>query len=279
MTDVPAAARGTTPTVVLIHGLWLSPRSWERWVDRYTQAGYRVLAPGWPGMDVEVEVLRKDPSVMDGLGVREVADHYEGIIRGLGAPPVLMGHSFGGLLVQILLDRGVGSAGVAIHPAAPKGVLRVPPSALKSAFPALRNPGNRKKTVGLTPRQWHYAFTNTMNDEDSQAAYDRYHVPTPGRPLFQAATANVNPHAATKVNFRKGTRAPLLLIGGGADHTVPVAVVRENLKRYRKSAALTEMKEYPDRPHFTGGSPGWEEVADHALSWSAQHQTTNPSQR
>ena len=274
--DQPTAA-GTKGTIVLIHGLWLSARSWEHWVDRYTEAGYTALTPGWPGMDVDVDVLRKDPSVMDGLGVVEVADHYETLIRSLEAPPILMGHSFGGLLVEILLDRGLGSVGVAIHPAPPKGVLRLPVSALRSAFPVLSNPRNRKRTVSLTPKQWHYSFTNTMSEEDSKAAYARYHVPAPGRPLFQAATANINPGAATKVNFDNDDRAPLLLIAGGADHTVPAALVRENLKRYRRSTAVTDLQEYPERSHFTAGSPGWEDVADYALGWAEQHKNAAPA--
>jgi alpha-beta hydrolase superfamily lysophospholipase len=264
-------------TIVLIHGLWLSSRSWEHWIDRYAEVGYQVIAPGWPGMDVDVDVLRKDPSVMNGLGVMEVADHYEKLIRQLDVPPILMGHSFGGLLVQLLLDRGLGSAGVAIHPAPPKGVLRLPISALRSSFPVLGNPANRNRTVSLTPDQWHYSFTNTMNEADSKAAYARYHVPTPGRPLFQAATANLRPGGATKVNFANDDRAPLLLIAGGADHTVPASMVRENLKHYRKSTAVTDIHEYPDRSHFTAGSPGWEEVADYALSWVQQHKNATPT--
>lgn len=263
-------------TIVLIHGLWLSARSWEHWVGRYAEAGYRVLTPGWPGMDVEVEVLRKDPTVMNGLGVVEVADHYETLIRSLDAAPILMGHSLGGLLVQILLDRGLGSAGVAIHPAPPKGVLRLPISAVRSSAPVLSKPRNRERTVSLTPKQWHFSFTNTLNVKDSKAAYARYHVPAPGRPLFQVATANIKPSAATKVNFGNDHRAPLLLIAGGADHTIPAGVVRENLKRYRSSTAVTDLQEYPDRSHFTAGSPGWEDVADYALRWSEQHQDPSP---
>jgi alpha-beta hydrolase superfamily lysophospholipase len=260
-------------TIVLIHGLWLTPRSWEHWVDRYTQAGYQVLAPAWPGMEVEVEALRRDPSVMNGLGVTEVADHYAAIIRGLGVAPIIMGHSFGGLMVQLLLDRGLGSAGVALHPAPVKGVLRLPVSALRASFPVLQNPANRKRTVALSPAQWHYAFTNTLDDDASQAAYARYHVPAPGRPLFQAATANLLPHAATKVDLRNDQRAPLLLIAGSADHTAPTSMVRENYTRYHRSRALTAFQEYPGRSHFTAGSPGWEEVADFALDWSARNRS------
>jgi alpha-beta hydrolase superfamily lysophospholipase len=260
-------------TIVLIHGLWLTSRSWEHWVERYTAAGYRVVAPEWPGMDIDPDRLRADPSVLNDLGVREVADHYDGILRTMDAGPILIGHSFGGLLVQILLDRGHGSAGVALHPAPPKGVLRLPLSALRSAFPVLRNPANRHRAVGLTPAQWHFGFTNTLGERESRDAYDRYHVPAPGLPLFQAATANLVRDAATRVNLRNSRRAPLLLVGGSADHTVPPAMVRENFVRYRRSGAVTDLREYPGRSHFTAGSPGWEAVADDALAWAEQHRT------
>jgi pimeloyl-ACP methyl ester carboxylesterase len=263
-------------TVMLIHGLWLDPLCWEHWIERYAAAGHEATAPSWPGMEVGVEALRQDPSPMNGLGVVEVADHYEGIIRALDSPPIIMGHSFGGLLVQILLDRGLGSAGVAIHPAPPKGVLRLPVSSLKSAFPVLHNPANRKKTVALTAEQFHYGFTNTMSEPGAHEAYDRYHVPAPGRPLFQAATANFTPNAATKVNLANNDRAPLLLIAGSADHTVPAAMTRENHKRYHRSTAVTDYKEFEGRSHFTIGEPDWETVADHALDWATSQAKAQP---
>jgi len=277
MTDDSTSAPGSSGTtgskgtIVLVHGLWLTPRSWEHWANRYTGLGYQVLAPAWPGMEVEVEALRRDPSVMNGLGVTEVADHYEQIIRGLDAPLIIIGHSFGGLLVQILLDRGLGSAGVAIDSAPVKGVLRLPIAALRSSFPVLRNPANRKRTVGLSPKQFHYGFTNTLSEEESKPIYERYHVPSSGRPVWQVATANLLPNPATKVNLRNNERSPLLLIAGGADHTVPASLNRENFKRYRKSTATTDYKEFPGRPHLTGGVPGWEEVADYALDWATKH--------
>lgn len=264
----PGGAQGS---VVFVHGLWLTSRSWEHWAGRYTEAGYRVFAPEWPGMDAEVEELRKDPAVMNGLGVVEVADHYEKFLRALDSQPILIGHSFGGLIIQILLDRGLGSAGVALHPAPPKGVFRLPLSALRASFPVLHNPANRHRTVGLTPAQWHYAFTNTLDEADSRAAYNRYHVPAPGRPLFQAATANLVPHSDTGVNLRNPDRAPLLLVAGSADHTAPTSMVRENYTRYGRSGAVTGFREYPGRSHFTAGSPGWERVADDVLSWAVQH--------
>jgi len=271
MPDDPQDPTRPAGTIVLIHGLWLTPRGWEHWVDRYSKLGYEVLAPAWPGMEVEVEELRRDPSVMNGLGVVEVADHYESIIRTLPEEPIIIGHSFGGLVTQILLDRGVGSAGVALHPGPIKGVLRLPFSSLKATFPVLSNPLNRNRTVMLTPQQFHFGFANTVSDEESQDLYDRYQVPGPGRPLFQAASANVNPNAATKVNLRNNDRAPLLLVSGSEDNTVPVSLVRETLMRYHRSTAVTEYKNYPGRPHFTMGVTGWEEVADESLEWAVKN--------
>jgi pimeloyl-ACP methyl ester carboxylesterase len=256
------------PPIVLIHGLWLTPRSWEGWQARFEQRGHEVLAPAWPGMEGEVEALRRDPSVMDGLGVTEVVDHYDRIIRGLDAAPIIMGHSFGGLITELLLDRGLGAAGVAISPAPVKGVLRLPPAELRTVFPALRNPANRKKTVALTPKQFRFRFTNTMNDADAEAAYERYYVPGSGRVLFQAGFANVNPRAVTRADFHKDDRPPLLVIGNDQDHTVPASVSREAAKRLNKSKAVVEYKEFAGRPHFTAGAPGWEAVADYALDWA-----------
>jgi pimeloyl-ACP methyl ester carboxylesterase len=267
----------STPPVVLIHGLWLNPVSWQPWVDRYTAAGHATQAPGWPGMDVPVDELNRDPSPMNGLGVGEVADHYERILDAMPEEPILMGHSFGGLIVEVLLSRGRGAVGVAIHPAQVKGVLRVPISSLRASFPVLGNPANRSRTVALTPEQWHYAFCNTVSREESDELYHRYAVPAPGRPLFQAATANFDPHAATKVDFRKPDRAPLLFIGGLSDHTVPASVVREAKAHYH--SGLVELKEFPSRPHFTGGLPGWEEVADFALEWAVRVAPAHPAPR
>ena len=269
----------TPDTIVFVHGLWLTPRGWDGWADRYRSRGYTVLTPAWPGMEAEVEVLRRDPSPMNGLGVTEVADYYTEVVTGLEAPPIIMGHSFGGLVTQILLDQGLGAAGVAIHPAPVKGVLGVPPSSLRAGFPILRNPANRKRTVALTPKQWRYGFTNTLSVEDARRLYDRYHVPTSGRPLWQAVTANLNPNAATKVNFGNDRRAPLLLVAGGADHTIPPSLVRETAKRHRKSSAVTDYREYPGRPHFTMAVPGWEQVADDALAWAVEHGTRQRATR
>lgn len=268
MTSRPTNNAGT---IVLVHGLWLSPRCWEHWVTRYGRLGYRVLAPAWPGTESDAAAQRGHSGMTDGLGIGEVADYYANYVRQLATPPIIIGHSFGGLLVQILLDRGLGATGVAIHPAPVKGVFGLPRSALRSAFPVLRNPRNRNKSIALTAEQWHYGFTNTLGEEDSRTLYDRYHLPCTGRPLWQAATANLRRHPATRVDLGNHDRAPLLLIAGGADHTVPASLVKETLARYGKSRAVTDFREFPARPHLTIAVPGWEEVADYALDWATRH--------
>jgi alpha-beta hydrolase superfamily lysophospholipase len=257
-------------TVVLIHGLWMTPLCWEHWIGRFAARGFRVLAPSWPGMEAGVEAVRRDPSAIAQLGIAEIVDHYERIVRGLERPPILMGHSFGGAFVQVLIDRGLGAAGVAIDSAPVKGVLRLPLSTLRSAWPVLHSPSNNHRAVALTPRQFHYAFTNTLSDDESDAVYRRYHVPGPGHVLFQGALANFTPHAATQVDFGNDRRAPLLLLAGGEDHVVPASVNRENAMRYRRSKAITDFKEFPGRSHYTLGQEGWEQVADFALAWATR---------
>jgi pimeloyl-ACP methyl ester carboxylesterase len=261
------ASEGSALPIVLVHGLWLTPRSWEGWKERFETRGRRVLAPAWPRMRGEVEDVRRDPSALNGLGLGEVVDHYEGIVRGLDRPPVIIGHSFGALVAELLLDRGVGAAGVAISPAPVRGVLRLPPAQLRATFSVLSNPANRNRTVELTPKQFHYNFTNTMAGDEAKAAYDRYHVPGPGRMIFQAAFANFNPRAANKVNVHKGDRPALLIVGNGQDHTVPASVSKAAAKRLGKSGAVVDYKEFAGRPHFAG-APGWESVADYALDWA-----------
>jgi len=260
----------TADTIVLVHGLWMTPLSWEKWIERYEALGFTVIAPAWPGLEVGAEALRKDPSPLEGLGIKEIVDHYETVIRALDKPPIIMGHSFGGTFTQLLLDRGLGVAGVAIDSGPVKGVLRLPLSTLKSASPVLSNPGNLKRAVPLTPAQFHYAFTNSLTEAESKEVYDRYHVPAAARVLFQGAFANFNPKAATKVDFTRD-RAPLLFIAGGDDHIVPPALNKENVHRYRKSPSVTEYVEFPGRTHYTVGQPGWEAVADKALSWAVEH--------
>jgi len=267
MTTIPTDHR-PADTVVLIHGLWMTALSWEHWVERYTNRGFTVIARSWPGMDGDVDHLRRDPSAVEHLGIGEIVDYYEEIIRGLERPPIIMGHSFGGAFTQILLDRGLGAAGVAIDSAAVKGILALPLSTLKSGLPVLKSPANNHKAVMLTPEEFHYAFTNTLTDEESAVVYQRYAVPGTGRVLFQGALANFTPHAATTVDFHNDDRAPLLIIAGGEDHVSPDAINQATAKRQGESRAITAYKEFPGRSHYTLGQGGWEDVADYALDWA-----------
>ena len=259
-------------TIVLIHGLWMTPLSWEQWIERYGGRGYQVMAPAWPGLEGDIEQIRRDPSALEKLGIAEILDRYDAIVRDLDAPPIIMGHSFGGAFTEILLDRGLGAAGVAIDAAGVRGVTKLPFSTLRSGFPILKSPANKHRAVPLTLEEFEYAFTNTMGGEESKAAYERYAVPGPGRVLWEGAFANFNPRTPLKLDFKNDDRAPLLLIAGGSDHVVPPAVDRQASRRFqRKSQALTEYKEFPGRSHFTIGQEGWEEVADYALDWAVEH--------
>jgi pimeloyl-ACP methyl ester carboxylesterase len=260
-----------TPTIVLIHGLWMTPQSWEPWVRRYTDRGFHTIAPAWPGMDRPIEALREDSSAIDHLGITEIVDHYDAIIAGMAQPPIIMGHSFGGLITQILLDRGRGIAGIAIDSAPVKGVLSLPVSAIRSSLPALKNPANNHKSVMLSPEEFHYAFTNTLTAEQSLAIYERQAVPGPGRVLFQAALANLNPHAASKVHFENDDRAPLLIIAGAVDHVSPPSVNQATARLQHRSGVVTDYKEFSGRSHYIIGQEGWEEVADYAIAWALKY--------
>jgi pimeloyl-ACP methyl ester carboxylesterase len=253
-------------TIVLVHGLWMTPRCWEHWIPYYEQRGFRVLAPAWPGLEVEVEAIRADPSMLENLDTATVAHHFETIIRSLEAPPIIIGHSMGGALTQILLDRGLGAAGVAIDSVQVKGVIRLPLTTIKSVWPILRSPANRNRAVGFTPEQFHYAFTNTLSREESDRVYDRYAIPCPGRMVFEGATANFRPHAATKVDFEKEDRAPLLFIAGAEDHIMPAKLNRWTFDHYK--SGIVAYHELAGRDHWTCGAPGWEAVADYALDWA-----------
>lgn len=260
------------PTIVLIHGQWMTPLSWQGWKQRFERRGNEVLAPGWPGVgDRDVEALRRDASALEGLGIGEIAAHYETIVRGLDEPPIIMGHSFGGLVTQILLDRGLGSAGVGIAASPFRGMLGLPYSTVRVAMSGgLKNPFGRSKTVMLTPKQFHYAFTNTSDGEAAQV-YLRLPIPGPARTLFQAAFANVNPNTPIKVNYGNDDRAPLLLVAPGRDHIIPMSTSKAAFKLQSRSKATTELIRYPTRSHNIVGEPGWEEVADHALRWAEEN--------
>ena len=263
-----------TNTILLIHGLWMTPLSWEKWIARYEAQGHNVLAPAWPGIPDDIDEYRRDPSSTDGLGILDMADHYERIIKTLPEQPIIMGHSLGGLYTQILLDRGLGSAGVAIDSVPIRGVFLTPLTQLKSLLPFISNPANNHKSLPLTFDQFKYTFANTMEDGEAQAAFERYAVPGPDHTLFQTALANLNPHAASTVNVDNEHRAPLLLIAGGEDHIIPPSVTKANFDLYKHSSAVTEFKEFPGRGHFITGQQGWEEVADYALEWALRASAT-----
>ena len=256
--------------IVLIHGMWMTPRSWDSWVDHYADRGYRAIAPGWPGVK-DPEETRSDPSALKGLGIKKVVDHYDEIIRGLDRPPIIIGHSFGGLFTQLLLDRGLGAAGVAIGTAAPKGVLLLPPSTLRASLPALKNPFNRNGLCPLTPKQFRWRFTNTLSQEESDVIYREHYIPGTNRAFFEAALATLSSKSPAAVNYSNPARSPLLLICGSEDHISPPSVNNSLLKLQKKAPSATELKVYPGRPHFMAGLDRWEELADDALNWSLEH--------
>ena len=263
-------------TIVLVHGFWVTPRSWEHWIPRYEARGYRVLAPAYPGFEVEVEALNRDPSPIEHLTVPAITAHLEVIVDRVGVPPILMGHSAGGAFVQLLLDRGYGSVGVAINSAPTEGVRVTPLSQLKSFFPVLKNPANRHKAVGFTYDEWRYVFTNTFDDADARAAYERYHIPASGGILWDSVLANFIPGPQDiAVNYDNDARPPLLFISGAEDHLMPPAVQRSNAHHYH-SDTITEIKEFPGRSHLMPAQKGWEEVADFALAWAEEHATREP---
>ena len=257
-----------TKTIVLIHGLWVTPRTWEPFQRFYEARGYRVFAPAWPRIHGEVEDIRRDPSALAGLGLLEIFEHYAKFVRTLDEPPILIGHSFGGLTVQVLLDRGLGAAGVSIDGTPPRGILPLPWSVIRSANPVLSNPLNYWRTVMLSFEQFRYTFANTMTEADAREAYERQAIPGPGRTVFQSALGNLTPNAATTINRRNDDRAPLLLIAGGSDHLVPPVLNRVNHVKYQQSRAVTDYKEFPNRSHLIIAQEGWQDVAQHALDWA-----------
>jgi pimeloyl-ACP methyl ester carboxylesterase len=265
MTNTETTAQ-TPDTIVLIHGLWMTPRSWEHWVKFYEAQGFRVIAPAYPGLEVEVEALRDDASPIAALSVEAVVDHYDAIIRALPTKPILIGHSFGGTVVQLLLDRGLGAAGVVIDSAPVKGVYLVPFTQVRSTFPVLKNPANRSRAVPFTHEQFQYAFTNTLPEAESREAYERYAIAAPGRILFDGATINFNPYTAAKVDFANPDRAPLFFIAGEHDHIMPAALNRSNALKYRSGTVA--FREFAGRDHYIVGEAGWEEVATAALDWA-----------
>jgi alpha-beta hydrolase superfamily lysophospholipase len=252
-------------TIVLIPGLCMTALCWEHWVKHYADKGYYIVARSWSGMEGDIEQLRRDPSSFASLGMKDVVDHYEQIIHDLETPPIIIGYGTGGLVTQILLDRGWGAAGVAIASAPVKGIARLPLSMLKLAFSVLGK-SHSNKTASLTAEQFHRAFANTLTETESLSAFRRYVVPSPSRVLLQTAFANFISHTPATVNFRNDTRAPLLLVAGGRDRIVPSSLVKANFELYRESKAETDYKEYPEQTHFTLLQET--KVADYVLGWA-----------
>jgi non-heme chloroperoxidase len=261
-----ANATGRQP-VVFVHGLWLLPSSWDRWARLFEDNGYTALTPGWPDDPDTVEEAKAHPEVFAGKSIGQVADHFETIIRGLDKKPAIIGHSFGGLLAQILAGRGLAKVSVAIDPAPFRGVLPLPISALKSASPVLGNPANRNRAVPLTYEQFRYGFANAVTEEEAKQLYDTYAVPASGKPLFQAATANLNPWTEAKVDTENPKRGPLLIISGEQDHTVPWAIANASYKQQQDNQGVTEIVEMKNRGHALTVDSGWREVATTALGF------------
>jgi pimeloyl-ACP methyl ester carboxylesterase len=256
----------TTP-VLFIHGLWLHATSWDPWVQLFRDAGYEPQAPGWPGDGETVEASRANPDAIGDHGIDDVVAHFAGIIERLPSAPILIGHSFGGMIAQKLLGQDRALAAIAIDAAQIKGVLPVPLSALRATLPVFKNPANRHRAVSLTPEQFRFAFTNEVSEQESEELFERWTIPAPGKPLFEAATANFDPHSPAKVATDNQNRGPLLLIASGKDHTVPESVTRATLKQYRHSEAVTDIITFPDRAHSLTIDSGWREVADTCLTW------------
>ena len=255
------------PPVMFIHGLWLLPSSWDNWAKVFEDAGYTALMPGWPDDPETVGEAQQHPEVFARKTVGQVADHFEDVSRKLDGTPVVIGHSFGGLLAQILAGRGVAKATVAVDPAPFRGVLPLPISSLKAASPALGNPANRHRAVPLTYEQFRYAFANAVGEEEAKQLYDTYCVPASGTPIFQAAAANLNPWTEVKVKSKNPQRGPLLIISGEQDHTVPPAISNASYKKQKRNKGVTEINEMEGRGHSLTIDHGWREVAETALEF------------
>jgi len=255
------------PPLMFIHGAWLSSGSWENFADYFRARDFAVSAPEWPRKHGDVEEIREGADEIEGLGLNEIVDHYESEIRAHEEPPVLIGHSYGGLIVELLLDRGLGRAGVAMSPAPPKGILVLPFSTLKAAAPALAHPPRWHGVVPLTLEEFTYGFVNTFTPEDAATAYEKYAVPETGQIFFEAGFANFHLHPPTEVHFKSDDRAPLLIVGAEKDHTVPASLSHKQYEKYEKSEAQTDYVEFPGRPHLMMVAEGWEEIAGGIEGW------------
>ncbi len=254
--------------IVFIHGLWLHATSWEPWEHFFRRHGYSTVAPGWPGDRDTVQETRDNPDLVANIGIDDVAVAYSSMIEDeLPASPILIGHSFGGMIAEKLLGDGFAAAAIAIDAAQIKGVWRTPFTSLRATFPVFKNPANKHKAISLTPEQFRFAFANAVSEEESEQLYDKWTIAAPGKPLFEAAFANVTPHSPDEVETENAERGPLLLIMGGEDHTVPEAVTKSTLKQYKDSPAVTDLMEFPDRGHSLTIDSGWHDVADACLNW------------
>jgi non-heme chloroperoxidase len=272
-----ANAGGRTP-VVFIHGLWLLPSSWDRWADLFEDAGYAAVTPSWPDDPETVAEARAHPEVLARKTIGQVADHTAEVIRRLDKKPAVMGHSTGGLVAQIIADRGLSVATVAIDPGPFRGVLPLPIAALRAASPVLRNPFNRGRAVALTLDQFKYGWANALDDEEAERLYETYHVAAPGVALMQMANANFNPRSEAKLDPKNPDRGPLLIIDGEKDHTVPWAIANASFKRQRRNQAVTEIEKVPNRGHSLTIDSGWREVAERALAFVKRFAATPTEQ-
>ena len=258
-------SNGSKP-VVFVHGLWMHPTSWQPWIELFRAAGYAPIAPEWPGDSPSVAEARAHPERLANVGIDAVTQHYAKIIGNMKAKPIVIGHSFGGLFAQKLLGMGLPSAAIAIDPAQMRGVLPLPLAQLQSAFPVLGNPLNYSRSVMLTPKQFHAGFASAVSEKESNELREKYAIPGPGRPLFEAAFANIFPNTAARVNIT-ADRGPLLIIGGGKDRTAPESITRAAHNLYRKAKTVNDYKVFPDRGHSLVIDSGWKEVANASLAW------------
>lgn len=256
-----------TIPVVFVHGLWLHASSWENWVKAFNDAGYQAMAAEWPGDAKSVAETREHPESLANKGIDEVVEYHAEQIRKLGAKPIIIGHSFGGLITEKLAGMGLATAAVAIDPAPMKGVFILPFSALRVASIALRNPANKTRAVSLDEDEFRYGFGNALTPEESKELFEAWSIPSPGKPLFEAASANFFPHSPAKVDTGNPDRGPLLIIGGGHDHTVPASISKSTYKLENRSPDVTELKVFDDRGHSLAIDHGWREVADYVLDW------------
>lgn len=273
---------GATPApaklpIVLIHGLWMTPKSWDTWAERFRAAGHEVLVPGWPGIDDRsVQDIRSNPAALRGIGLKEIADHYERIIRALPVKPIIMGHSFGGVITQMLADRGLGAAYVGVAPGQPAGITTLPLSTLRTGLPILSNPFGRNGAKPLSKGHFHFTFGNDLNRAASDVLWEQSAVPSYNRVFFEGVAATANEKGGVShVDYARADRAPLLVITGGIDNVVPPAIGKAIVAKYTgtDSPAVVEYKEYAGRTHRLVSQPGWEEIADHALTWATSHAT------